>query len=182
MDELIAVKIAEDIPEIYRDTPIGRLLRYHNLGEIAPEYKTAQMLIGMCMDNRKQLKIPDNFAYILRSGGANLRDSEFKISFAVAIGGISTVALIGHNYCGMVGLASQKEAFITGLMERGGWNRQDAEEHFDRFSPIYEIGNEIDFVRSEVRRRQERYPKLLIVPLFYRVEDNKLYFLKPEKK
>ena len=34
----------------------------------------------MCMDNRKQLRLPDNFAYILRTGGGNIRYSEFKIS------------------------------------------------------------------------------------------------------
>ena len=40
----------------------------------------------MCMDNRKHLHIPDNFAFIIRSGGANLRYSEFKVSYAIAVG------------------------------------------------------------------------------------------------
>ena len=32
----------------------------------------------------KKLDIPDNFAFIIRAGGANLRYSEFKISFAIS--------------------------------------------------------------------------------------------------
>ncbi len=34
-------------------------------------YVRARLLIGMCMDNRKVLRTPDNFAYVIRGGGAN---------------------------------------------------------------------------------------------------------------
>ena len=44
------------------------------------------LLVGMCMDNRRHVYIPDNFAFIIRSGGANLRCSEFKVSYAIAVG------------------------------------------------------------------------------------------------
>ncbi|MBF8282511.1 MAG: carbonic anhydrase [Anaerolineales bacterium] len=42
----------------YRDTPIGLLMEYHNLNRPLDEYAQAQLLIGMCMDNRKHLRNP----------------------------------------------------------------------------------------------------------------------------
>ena len=41
----------------------------------------------------------------------------------------------------------------------------------------FEIGNEVDFVLSEVKRLRLRYPKILVAPLMYRVEDNRLYLI-----
>src|SRR6185295_9382349 len=100
---------------------------------------------------RKQLRIPDNFAYIIRSGGANLRYSEFKVSYAIAVGGVRSIALIGHTQCGMVNLIARKEQFVQGLIERVGWPREAAQEHFDHFAPMFEIGNEVDFILSECK-------------------------------
>ena len=58
------------------------------------------LLIGMCMDHRKDLTIPNEFAYVLRSAGANFRDSSFEISYAVA--------------------------FVQGLVDRAGWTAEKA--------------------------------------------------------
>jgi carbonic anhydrase len=129
------------------------------------------------MDNRKHLRIPDNFAYIIRTGGANLRYSEFKVSYAIAVGNVKHIALIGHNNFGMVNLISKKESFINGLVENAGWDREWAEQHFLHFAPMFEIGNEIDFLLSEAKRLRLRYPKIMIAPLFYKIEDNKLYLI-----
>jgi carbonic anhydrase len=177
MNRLFAVKAIEDIFLEYRDTPIGYLLEYHNLNRHFDTYLKAQILIGMCMDNRKHLQIPDNFAYIIRAGGANLRYSEFKVSYAIAVGGVKSIALIGHSQCGMVNLIERKELFVQGLVDNAGWPRESAEEHFMQFAPMFEIGNEIDFVLSETKRLRLRYPKIQIAPLMYRVEDNLLYLI-----
>ncbi len=176
MNRLVSVDSVNDIFIAYRETPIGLLLAYHNLDKPLDHYTKAELLIGMCMDNRKHLRIPDNFAFIIRAGGANLRYSEFKVSYAIAVGGIRTVALIGHNHCGMVNLISRKDAFIQGLIE-AGWERGWAEEHFMHFAPMFEIGNEVDFVLSEAKRLRLRYPKIQVAPLIYRVEDNRLYLV-----
>lgn len=178
MENLIAVNSREDIPEIYQNTSIELLLQYHNLGKTQEAYSSAQLLVGMCMDNRKHLKIPDNFAYIIRSGGANLRYSEFKVSFAIGVGGVSAIALIGHTQCGMVNVMAKKDLFINGLIDNAGWNEQQAEEHFNQYAPMFEIGNAAEFILMEVERLRNRYPKIPVAPLFYRLEDNKLYFLK----
>ena len=177
MNRLIAVSAKEDIFPEYRETPIGLLLEYHNLKRSPDIIKKAQLLIGMCMDNRKRLQIPDNFAYIIRTGGANLRYSEFKVSYAIAIGGVESIALIGHNNCGMVNVMSKKEQFVEGLVENAGWEREDAEEHFIHFASIYEIGSEIDFVLSEAKRLRLQYPGIQVAPMHYRVEDNLLYMI-----
>src|SRR5512137_3061743 len=116
----------KDIPREYRNNPIGFLLEYHNLNRPFDAYTQAKLLIGMCMDNRKHLHMPDNFAFIIRSGGANLRYSEFKVSYAISVGQVSHIALIGHNNCGMVNLVARKKEFIDGLVLTAGWERERA--------------------------------------------------------
>ncbi len=181
MDRLIDISNYEDILPEYKDTPVGKLLEYHNLKRKLDTYTQAQLLIGMCMDNRKHLLIPDNFAFIIRSGGANLRYSEFKVSYAIAVGNVKHIALIGHNNCGMVNLVSRKDQFINGLVEKAGWDKDWAEEHFMHFAPMFEIGNEIDFIQSETKRLRSRYPKIIVAPMLYKVEDNRLYLIKDPK-
>lgn len=175
MGRLAPVTSREDIFPQFRNTPLGLLLEYHNLQREYESYTKAQLLIGMCMDHRKHLHIPDNFAYIIRAGGANLRYSEFKVSYAIAVGGVRYIALIGHTQCGMVNLMARREAFIKGLIENAGWEAEWAEQHFMHFAPMFEIGNEVDFVLSEAKRLRLRYPKIEVAPLLYKVEDNLLY-------
>ncbi len=177
MNRLLRIASPEDVLPEYRGTPIGQLLEFHNLNKSFTEFQNAQLLVGMCMDNRKHLRIPDNFAFIIRAGGANLRYSEFKVSFAIAVGGVRHIALIGHNNCGMVNLISRKDEFIKGLVQHAGWDKEWAEEHFMHFAPMFEIGSEIDFTLSETKRLRLRYPKIQIAPMMYRVEDNLLYLI-----
>jgi carbonic anhydrase len=177
IERLRTISSAGDISPQYASTPIGLLLEYHNLGRPHEAYSNARLLIGMCMDNRKHLRIPDNFAFIIRSGGGNLRFSEFKVSYAIAVGNVRHIALVAHNQCGMVNLLERKELFVRGLVENAGWRREDAEEHFHHFAPTFEIGNEIDFVLGEAKRLRLRYPKIVVAPFLYRVEDNLLYAL-----
>lgn len=177
MNRLVAIETRDAIPAQYLDTPIEQLLEYHNLERGLDSFTRAQLLIGMCMDHRKHLRIPDNFAYIIRAGGANLRYSEFKVSYAIAVGGVRAIALIGHNQCGMVNLIARQEQFVDGLVD-AGWEREWAEQHFQHFAPMFEIGNEVDFVLSETKRLRLRYPKIIVAPLLYRIEDNRLYWIR----
>ncbi|TRZ66668.1 carbonic anhydrase [bacterium] len=178
MNRLLTISTESDILPEYRNTPIGLLFEYHNLNLPLKFYDKAQILIGMCMDNRKHLLIPDNFAFIIRAGGANLRYSEFKVSYAISVGQVRHIALIGHNNCGMVNLLSRKGVFIQGMVDTAGWDSKMAEEHFMQFAPMFEIGNEVDFILSETKRLRLLYPKIQIAPLMYLVEDNKLYLIK----
>jgi carbonic anhydrase len=180
MNRLIPVKTEDDILPEYRNTPVQTLFEYHNLKQPFQSYSDSKLLIGMCMDKRKHLHIPDNFAFIIRTGGANLRYSEFKVSYAIGVGGVRCIVLIGHNNCGMVNLFSRKEQFVSGLSEATGWSREQAEDHFRHFAPMFEIGSEKDFILSEVKRLRLRYTKIIIAPLYYILEDNMLYFIRED--
>ena len=174
MKSFIEIASELDIPERWRETPIGALLRYHDLGAALPgRAEKPELLIGMCMDSRKHLRIPDNFAFILRTGGANLRLAEFRVSYAIAVGGVRAIAVIGHTNCGMSGLGARRDVFVNGLVD-AGWARRAAEEHFDRALPAHEIGAEIDFVVKEARRLRALYPRIVAAPMIYRVEDNRI--------
>lgn len=176
-EKLTVVLSESDIPERLKGTPVEAILRYHNLRQTFDKYDDAKLLIGMCMDHRKHLHIPDNFAYIIRSGGGNLRYSEFKVSYAIAVGGVEAVVLIGHNNCGMTNLISKEEKFVNGLVNRCGWKEEIAREHFRNYLPMFEIGNEVEFVVGEAKRLRQKYKNLLIVPLFYNLNDNLLYLI-----
>lgn len=172
--KILKITHENQIPETYQHTPIKELLLYQNLGVEFKEYATAQMLVGMCMDNRKQLRIPENFAYIIRTGGANLRYSQFTVSYAIAIGGIKHIALIAHNHCGMVNLISKRDRFVEGLSQIAGWDVMRVNEHFMNYAPMFEIDNEAEFVMREAKRMEEQYKGIVVVPLYYTVEDNQL--------
>ena len=47
-----------------------------------------------------------------------------------------------------------------------------------QFAPMFEIGNEIDFLLSESKRLRSRYPKITVVPMYYKIEDNLLYLIR----
>lgn len=179
-DRLIPLRAPDDIPHQWRDSPIGRLIEYHNLDRPFERYDKAAILIGMCMDHRNQLRLPDQFAFVLRSGGANLRPSDFKVSFAVAVGGVRSIALIGHTDCRMSDLVSRREEFVAGLVD-AGWERAEAERHFEQSVPRFEIGDEIDFVLEESARLRDRYPAVAVAPLIYRVEDGRLYLVREQE-
>ena len=52
------VESEADIPPHLRNSPIEELLQYHNLGRELIPVEAPRLLIGMCMDNRKHLRIP----------------------------------------------------------------------------------------------------------------------------
>lgn len=176
MTSTIPVGRPSDILETYRDGPVGRLLEYHNLGRPF-EAEVPHLLIGMCMDSRKMLRIPPDFAFVLRTAGANLRDNEFRISYAIAVGGVRTLVLIAHTDCGMKRVAGMHDAFVNGLVEHAGWQPDAAERLFAEGVPKFGIDDEVAFVMAEAERLASLYPRLRVAPLLYRVEDDLLYQL-----
>ena len=82
----------------------------------------------------------------------------------------------------MVNLFSRRDQFIQGLVENAGWEKERAEEHFQQFAPMFETGNEIEFILSETNRLRLRFPKIQVAPLMYRVEDNLLYAIRESEK
>ena len=161
----------------YRGTAVADLLAFHNLGTPHSRYAKPELLIGMCMGHRKLLRIPENFAYIMRAGGANFRGLEFQISFAIGVGGVRAIALIGHDQCGVVDLIGRRRQLVDGLVEGAGWERRLAEQHFDELAPRFEIASAEDSVSSQAHHLRHLYPKVLVAPLMYRLECGTLYQL-----
>ncbi len=178
MESLTEIRTIEDIYPEYRNTPVGKFLEYHNLGKKFEKHDKAELLIGMCMDSRLILNIPKNFTYILRTGGANMRDLEFNISYAIAVGGVKYIIVMGHTNCAMINLMSKKDDFIKGLVETGGWEKYLAEEHFYQSEPVHEIRNEIEFVLKETKRLRLKYRKVTVAPMLYRVKTDHVYLIR----
>ncbi len=171
----LAVRVSEDILPPYRGTPIEDLLACHNLGVPLQPSARPTLLIGMCMDYRLLLRVPHNFAYVLRAGGCDIRSLEFHISVAVALGGVTALCLIGHDQCAMAKVAHRQSAFVSGLVENGGWSARDAQNHFADHAPRAAVPDAVGFMRSEAVRLGQRYPHIAVAPLYYTVEDQVLY-------
>lgn len=176
---LIPVVRARDILPAYRGTPVGELIGMQNLARRPKRHTKAAILIGMCMDNRKSLRLPENFAFVLRVGGANINRMTFKISYAIAVGGIRAIAIIAHNQCGMAELPRRKAEFVRGLMTVG-WTRRNAERHYEEFAPVFAIPEPVSFAAASAVELRLRYPKVLVAPLLYRIEDNRLYQIRED--
>jgi carbonic anhydrase len=150
VSQTLPVDTASDILPAYAGTPIERLLRYHNLDDPLPATTSrAELLVGMCMDDRKDLIMPNELAFVMRAAGGNLRDH-------------------------MVGLRTKRDAFVRALVARGGWDEIRAGEHFDASVPVSEINDAVAFVLDEARWLRAEYPAVLVAPLLYRVEDDRL--------
>jgi carbonic anhydrase len=168
------VKTTNDILPEYRNTPIGELLEYHNLGKPLKTPLKPQLLVGMCMDYRKNLRIPEKFAFIMRAGGANFQGKEFNIAFAIGVKHIKYFVIIGHDHCGMSNIGEHRNDFIEGMIQQAGWTKETATEYFDKEVGNFDIGDEAKFTLKEVNRLKELYPGIVIAPLFYLVSDNSL--------
>jgi carbonic anhydrase len=171
----IPVNSVSDLLPVYLNTPIEWLFRYHNFDEpLPPTTGTPHLFAAMCIDHRKTLHIPNEFAYVLRTAGARLKGNEFELTYAIAVGGVSTVALIGHTDCGMERVLERRDAFIKGLTERAGVERQQAEKHFDSSATKYAISGAAESVLRQTATIRRYLPGILVAPLLYDVDTDRL--------
>ncbi len=154
-----------DPHESEADAAIRTLLASHNDGADVSASPGPHLTIVTCMDFRIHLRLPENFAFVLRTGGANPRPVEPYLAFSVARPGIHAVALIGHTDCAMV----RPDPDVV--------NDLPIEEEQKR---LYRgeiaglaIADAPAFTRREASRLEGRLG-LPVVPLLYRVEDHKL--------
>jgi SulP family sulfate permease len=177
LEWLFPVMSSDDVPIILRDTPLENLLKGQNLGLVDPPTTNApEMVVGMCIDFRKTLTIPRDWAFIIRREGANMDGAEFAIALAISKG-VRHMALIAHNDCAMANTAQHRKQFVEVLSNEIGWEGKKAEEFFDEHARSREIGNEIDFVLQEAQRIEGLFPGLRVLPLLFRVDDGKLYLI-----
>lgn len=180
MDRLQPVEARDDLPERYRGTPVERLVACHQLGADLEPPDAPELLVAACMDHRVSLRIPPDFAYVIRTGGASLVGRAFEVSFAVAVGGVRAVAVVGHSDCGMAAAPGQGESFVRGLVERAGWDEDAAAGHFEEGVARHAVDDPVDFTREQVGRLRRRWPEILVAPLHYRVEDRRLYVVQED--
>ena len=175
---LLPVKSEDDIPEALKDTPIATLLKCQNLGQVESSLSDSpELIIGMCIDYRKSLTLPQNCAYVIRRTGANMAGSEFSLALALSAG-IKYMALIAHNHCIMSDPHTKREDFVGALTTHHGWTEQEAKRFFDKHASSREISDAIDFSVKEARRLTRLFNGARIVPMMFMLEDNMLYLVK----
>lgn len=175
---LVRVSKPEDIPQFLRDTPIEALLKCQNMGEVdANQTEDPDLVIGMCIDYRKSLSLPQNCAYVIRRTGANMAGSEFSLALALSTG-IEYMALIAHNHCVMSDPHVKRGAFVSALTGKHGWSNDQALSFFDEHASSREIDDAIDFSIKESRRLSNLFRGLKVVPMLFMLEDNLVYLVK----
>jgi carbonic anhydrase len=177
--QLTPVRTEADILPAWRDTPVGDLLRFHNLGAPHRDYSQPALVLGICMEIRQSLALPPGFAHVLRTAAASLKRVPFDVSWGIGIAGAGAIALVGHTGCGMVNLRQHREDFVARLMAVGGWERPAAEQHFDHWSDLFEVEDPAAFLLAETRRLQSRYPRLLVAPLLLDTDSGRLQQVLP---
>ncbi|PLW96202.1 MAG: hypothetical protein C0593_12220 [Marinilabiliales bacterium] len=75
-------------------------------------------------------------------------------------------------------LKDQGQKIIQGLTNDHGWTTNDALSHFNEGVAKYAIPGEIDAVLKMAQSLKLQYENLLVVPMMYTLEDNKLYLIK----
>ena len=166
-----------DIPKILLGTPFEELIKYHNLKKTINKCEKAQMVIVTCMDYRVNLHVPEQFAYVVRTAGANIKGLEFSIAFASSMAKLNHVAVIGHTNCGMVKLHTKEEKVVCGLVENVGFSKDEASKHFNECKNSFGIDHEASFVIDQCKALDKKYPKVTFIPFIYKVEDNLLYMI-----
>lgn len=161
------VRNEADILPAYRASAVGELLRYQNLGAAQRQYDRPELLVASCLEQQAALRIPPGFAISLHTAAASLKRDPFKVSWAIGVAGVSAIAIIGHDDCRLTELRSQREQFVTRMIEAAGWERPAAEQHFDHWSDLFEVASPVEFVAAEAERLRSRYPKMLIAPLLF---------------
>lgn len=174
---LIPVHSDADILPAYRGTPVEVLLRLQNLADPAATAGSRagpQILISTCFESGTTLHLPEGFAIVARTGAASLKRDPFMVSWAIGVAGVSAIAIIGHDNCGLTGLADKRDEFIERMTGTAGWERPAAEQHFDHWNDLFGIQSPEEFIAAEAARLRARYPKIVVAPLLHRQADGKL--------
>lgn len=156
-----------DHPEytLEAEEAINVLLDSHNKqADIAP-FEVPQLAIVTCMDYRINLRLPGNFAFVLRTGGANTLPIEPYLAFSVARTGIHGVAIIGHTDCAM----QHPNPYVVEELPASEEVKRDYRSQIASLA----ILDAPDYTRREARRLALRLG-LPVIPLLYHVEDHKI--------
>lgn len=171
-----------DVLPAWRGTPIASLLLAQNQGATFPVGPEPSLLVATCIDSRVRLALPPGAAFELRAAGVNLDERElFEIAFAVAVGGVRHVAVLGHEDCAMGRIDGGREAFARGLASTDGWDHDAAGAFFDAHAADWVIGDPAAATLATTRRLRSRFPGVIFAPLHYTVPAGRIeQILEPE--
>jgi len=173
-DRLLEVRHSDDILREWQRTPIEDFLLYHNLGADQRDYERAELLICACMDFRVSFNIPDKFAYVIRTPGANLIDNQFGLVAALTLADVRAVALVAHTDCAMTKVKDSEERIVSGLIA-SGWDKNTAQKFFNERVDSHALTNPTDFVIRQCQTLRKQYTNVIFAPLVYNVADGKLW-------
>lgn len=177
---LTAINTLEDIPSHLQATPIADLINCQNFYDVSDEQATsANLIIGMCIDYRKQLHLPKNSAYVIRSPGANMQGCEFSIALGLSTK-IKYMALLVHNKCLMANPYPLEKNFKDTLVQEHNWSAGKASVFFDSHAASGLVGDVIDFAKDESTRLQTIFKGLTVVPLLYDVDSDRIFLVTTE--
>lgn len=148
--------------------PIQTLMQSHNEGLAFSPFERPVLAVLTCMDFRIHLRMPENFAFVLRTGGANPVPVEPYLAFAVARMGIETIALIGHTDCAM----QYPDPYVLNHLP----SDENLIRHYRAQIAALAIGEVEHFTQQQARTLAARLG-LPVIPLLYRVEDHRLIVL-----
>lgn len=175
-DRVVEIHSHEDIPSIWRQTPIEQLIMSQNFGWPVHSKGVPELLICTCIEFRYALPIPRMYAYVIRRASGRVVGSEFTVGYILAKG-IEHMVIIGHNDCGMVKVNESLPRVVDAFVNQG-WHRNVAEEYCKRQAVRHAIKDEIDALEEEYKRLTGIFRKLVIAPLFVSLYDSKFYIPK----
>jgi len=147
---------------------IALLLDSHNDGKHYPAFERPCLGVVTCMDFRIRLRLPENFAFVLRTGGANPRPVEPYLAYGIVRTGVHALALIGHTDCAM----ERPDPDLIDTLRAD----DELKRHYHGEIAALAIADAATFTRREAARLQERFG-FPVAPLLYRTETHRLELL-----
>src|SRR5260221_4402755 len=91
-ERLIDLVDPEQIPQLWKGTPIEQFILSQNFGYPIAQYDgKPQLLIVTCIEFRYALPIPRMYAYVIRRAGGRIVGSEFSLTSCMAKGVYSVI-------------------------------------------------------------------------------------------
>jgi carbonic anhydrase len=163
----------DDVPEKWRNTPIGALIGAHNFDEPITAAGSPQLLVATCIEYRFHPIVPQMYSYVIRRASGRLIGSEFSLVYVLSKG-VRHVVLLGHDDCGMTQVSQHGPGMIATLIEQG-WDEDRAKEYIAMNAGRYAIQDEVDSLKQEFFRLKKLFRKVEIAPLFISLASQRLY-------
>jgi carbonic anhydrase len=175
-EQLVEIHREEDVPEEWRDTPIGAFIMAQNFGWPIQTTGKPELLISTCIEFRYTFQVPRTYAYIIRRASGRVIGSEFSVGYTIARG-VNHMVMIGHNDCGMSQIEQMAPLVVEAFVNQG-WDRKLAEEYVEHHGARHAISDELGALKDEYERVHRIFPKLTVAPLFVCLYDSRLYLPK----